>query len=298
MSYKRPQPLAHVRCPECGLPMLERTGKTGNFYGCSRFPVCVGTRPKGGDGVDSYTKLLQTTYLNAVRVLSSPKFSGFIRGPRCMFEQVVGKADFTEEEFQSFDLERTANELLERAIDWACAQTGVDFLVNAHEERFDHIKNKLKYLTSSKQMREMPKPEISRRYYVDSEIDALEAHLAVEEANNGQACPRCNGWSEELTELMTCFDGDEEIDARAFTGLKATPAVIIEQIIPGLEDKYALKLTRKWDCGRCGVYSCRIEYRPDGQREVSFSYENDKHTPGVSAGIVFLNRRPPTNKQR
>ncbi len=275
--------------------MLERVGKTGGFYGCSRFPICVGTRPKGGDGVDSYTKLLQATYLNAVRVLSSPKFGGFIGGPRSMFEQVVGRADYTEEEFARFDLEHTANDLLERAIDWACAQTGVDFLVNAHEERFDHIKNKLKYLTSSKQMREMPKPEIARRYYVESEIDALEAHLAVEETNSGQACPRCSGWSEELTELMTCFDGDEKID---LGGLAMRPESVIEQIIPGLDDKFHIKLTRKWDCGRCGIYSCCIEYRPGGQRDVSFTYENDKSTPGVSAGVVFLNRRKPPAKPR
>jgi restriction system protein len=37
-------------CPVCGSPMVRRTAKRGAkvgeaFYGCSRFPVCRGTRP-------------------------------------------------------------------------------------------------------------------------------------------------------------------------------------------------------------------------------------------------------------
>lgn len=33
-----------VACPKCGSPMVERTGKNGRFYGCSRYPACKGTR--------------------------------------------------------------------------------------------------------------------------------------------------------------------------------------------------------------------------------------------------------------
>ena len=49
----------NVRCPECGVAMIERTSPRGTFYGCARFPVCVGLRPAGGDGEDSYTLLLR-----------------------------------------------------------------------------------------------------------------------------------------------------------------------------------------------------------------------------------------------
>ena len=31
-------------CPKCGSPMLRRTGKYGEFYGCSTYPWCRGTR--------------------------------------------------------------------------------------------------------------------------------------------------------------------------------------------------------------------------------------------------------------
>lgn len=31
-------------CPECGAPMAERNGKYGNFWGCTKYPECKGTR--------------------------------------------------------------------------------------------------------------------------------------------------------------------------------------------------------------------------------------------------------------
>lgn len=33
-----------VCCPNCGAPMIRRKGKYGEFYGCSDFPRCRGTR--------------------------------------------------------------------------------------------------------------------------------------------------------------------------------------------------------------------------------------------------------------
>jgi DNA topoisomerase-1 len=38
-----------VVCPRCGSPMIERSGKNGRFYGCSRFPACKGTRNMPAD---------------------------------------------------------------------------------------------------------------------------------------------------------------------------------------------------------------------------------------------------------
>lgn len=35
-----------VSCPKCGLPMALRKGSNGEFYGCTDFPNCKGTRPK------------------------------------------------------------------------------------------------------------------------------------------------------------------------------------------------------------------------------------------------------------
>jgi DNA topoisomerase-1 len=47
-----------VLCPKCGSPMVERTGKNGRFYGCSRYPACKGTRNIGvSDGHNSNTDL-------------------------------------------------------------------------------------------------------------------------------------------------------------------------------------------------------------------------------------------------
>ena len=31
-------------CPKCNSPMVKRNGKYGEFWGCSRFPSCDGTR--------------------------------------------------------------------------------------------------------------------------------------------------------------------------------------------------------------------------------------------------------------
>jgi len=33
-----------IRCPICGLPMVQRTGPRGQFLGCSTYPKCKGTR--------------------------------------------------------------------------------------------------------------------------------------------------------------------------------------------------------------------------------------------------------------
>ncbi len=48
-ARRSPAPAAvpGVLCPKCGAPMVERTGKNGRFYGCSRYPACKGTRNIG-----------------------------------------------------------------------------------------------------------------------------------------------------------------------------------------------------------------------------------------------------------
>jgi DNA topoisomerase I len=39
-----PEPDERVRCPECGKPMLLRTGRFGRFFGCVDYPTCKGIR--------------------------------------------------------------------------------------------------------------------------------------------------------------------------------------------------------------------------------------------------------------
>jgi DNA topoisomerase-1 len=40
----RQQPDPNVACPKCGAPMVKRTGPRGEFWGCSTYPECKGTR--------------------------------------------------------------------------------------------------------------------------------------------------------------------------------------------------------------------------------------------------------------
>ncbi len=39
-----------IHCPQCRAPMRQRSGKYGDFWSCSRFPQCRGTRPIENDG--------------------------------------------------------------------------------------------------------------------------------------------------------------------------------------------------------------------------------------------------------
>ena len=44
VKEKKSKKPANGGCPKCGASMARRSGKYGNFYGCSRFPYCKGTR--------------------------------------------------------------------------------------------------------------------------------------------------------------------------------------------------------------------------------------------------------------
>lgn len=43
-------------CPECGKPMVQRTGRTGPFLGCSGYPDCKSTRSLGGAEAEASTE--------------------------------------------------------------------------------------------------------------------------------------------------------------------------------------------------------------------------------------------------
>lgn len=263
--------LQHVRCPECGVPMMERVGKKGEFYGCSRFPICIGTRPKGGDdGVDSYTTLLRVAYSKAMQFLSSPKFMGFSEAPIWLLTQAIG-SELTDDEAALINLKSMANEHVERGIETAMAwvlEQGevVDFLLNAHEERYAHVRANLRFETTAEQVRRMPKPEIVRRYDT-SDLTQLEAFLAQNWQVPGVECPRCDSWAATKTEELA-----------------VVREVSLEELF---EDDSGEPKTTLFECGRCGNFE-RIEQKGAATRYV---YEDDKNNPNVVPGIAFNPRK-------
>lgn len=44
-SAKAAPPPTGITCEQCGAPMLKRSGKNGEFYGCSNYPTCRNTKP-------------------------------------------------------------------------------------------------------------------------------------------------------------------------------------------------------------------------------------------------------------
>ena len=276
VRFQKRELLQHVRCPECGVPMIERQGSKGGFYGCSRFPLCIGTRPKGGEDDDSYTKLLHKTYVRAVRFISSPRFMGYVEAPRWMAEQAIGHAP-TIDEFVDFDAKAMANEHLERAIDSACAWASekagdtIDFLLNEHEERYASLRAKLIFVTTAEQIRKMPKAEIFRRYDM-TDLSQFEAQIAGNFKTEGMYCPRCNSWSESnLTKPLA----DAEMEA-----------------LFNDEEPHIHK--QSWECGRCGVFTkTTTRVRKSSSEDIEFA--NDANDPTFIKGITF---RVPPRKEK
>jgi DNA topoisomerase I len=60
-----PEPDERVRCPECGKPMLLRTGRFGRFFGCVDYPTCKGIR-------NLQQRLMHRTPEGEVRPFRSP----------------------------------------------------------------------------------------------------------------------------------------------------------------------------------------------------------------------------------
>lgn len=277
--------LQHIRCPECGVPMVERTGKQGVFYGCARFPICIGSRPQGA-GLDSYTKLLHVAYLKAARCLSSSRFMGHADTPAWLLAKAFDREP-TEEELINSQVTSMAVEHLERAIDaaceWASEKQGetLDFLVFAHDERYESLKGRLKYLTSAEQIRAMPKPEIVRRYDT-SDITQFEADLAQTWEGEGVSCPRCGNWSSQQRNDGVVQVGDS--DWEKLSKLKISDKDLASLFETATKEQMVVK--RKWECGRCGVFT-RTETKKGREASVHFEYEDDKKEPGVVAGASF-----------
>lgn len=266
-----------MRCPECGVPMVERVGKKGKFYGCSRFPICIGTRPDGGDDVDSYTTLLRVAYSKATQFLSSPKFMGFTEAPIWLLTQALGR-EVTDEEFADNSLKDMVNEHIERGVETAIAwvlEQGevVDFLLNAHEERYAHVRANLRFETTAEQVRRMPKPEIVRRYDT-SDLTQLEAFLTQNWQVDGIECPRCDSWAVTKT-----------------VELAVVHTVSLDELF---EDAFDTSKHSVFDCGRCGIFE-RIEQNGVPTR---YEYEDDKNNPNVVPGIAFQPRKFKEDKDK
>jgi len=277
---ERPQYLNHIRCPECGVAMAERTRTRFNedgespgakFYGCRRFPLCVGTRPFGV-GIDSYTKLLQAAYTKALVFLSSPKFLGVEAAQPWLLAQALEKGDDYEVlvpavgDYNPNDLDNGA---LEHGIDAACdyaAEHGIeqDFLVLAHEERMLAIRSRLKYSTKPEVMRGMPRAEIQRRYDTGT-MEQFEASITTDWTNDGQHCPRCGGWAQAQEAKHPMVNGEVDWDAL-------------------FKDMDANGEQSAWTCATCGPFS-RI-----GD---TYTYDNDALDPMSVKGATFINRRRP-----
>lgn len=285
--FKERTLLQHVRCPECGVPMLERLGTKGGFYGCARFPLCIGTRPKGGEDVDSYTKLLRKAYVRAVRFLSSPKFMGFADAPRWLVEQATGNVP-TDDELEDFDVTSLANEHLERAVDAACAWASdkagdtVDFLVNEHEMRYASLRAKLVFVTTAEQIQKMPKAEIVRRYDL-TDLSQLEAQIAGTFKAEGMYCPRCEGWCER-----------KDVDDQAQAVVDFTQPMTDAELEALFDDKVPIVHKRSWECGRCGVFTkTTVRVKNDTTEDTEFA--SDANDPTFIKGVTF---RVPTRKEK
>lgn len=239
-KYKKRELLQHVRCPECGAPMVSREGHTGGFYGCSRFPLCVGTRGQEPGELDSYTRLLRTAYAKALLFLNSPQQLGLEQAAFWMATKTMDREP-SEEEWSKYSINNVPNEWLERAVDaagdYATEKLGTttDFLVMAHEERYAAIRGKLRYVTDPGQIRRMPQAEFTRRYDT-SDIAQFEALITKDWQPGGHNCPRCGCWSAPMVDgqrivrevkLEDLFEPDENIDDEEKT----------------------------WDCGRCGPFT-------------------------------------------
>jgi hypothetical protein len=237
--------------------MVERNSVSrGAFYGCSRFPLCVGTRPIH-PGQSSYTKLLLAAYDKALVFLSGPKFFGPAEASLWMLSRALNleegelPAD-THKPVGLTDVE------LERGIDAAIEHLATlsidhDFLVAAHNERMQGIRSRLHYITAPTQLRNMPTPLIVRRYDAGM-IEQFEASITTDWVSDGQHCPRCGEWAESIHSTT-------KID-----------------LLGPFDDEADMLSKKVFDCGECGVFT---------KLKNTYKYERDKNEPGVAPGITL-----------
>lgn len=261
--------LEHVRCPECGVAMVKREGRRGPFFGCSRFPLCCGTRPSTlhqarSLGEDSYSRLLRSAYNMALQgLITRGEEKMLAREAQCWLASVACGKEIDESILDLHGLHTFTNDEIERAVDAAgehCAD-GSDFLVEAHEARLLAMRARIREVDPT-QVRNLPEPEIRRRYDT-SDLTRFEADLAPTWRKDGRMCLRCGAWSE----LRTALPDGIKLDLQ---GASLPTADVFGNM-------------NCWDCGNCGLF---VEVE-DKRGAKNYIYIRDREDPLCAPGIAF-----------
>lgn len=268
---RRVELLHDVRCPECGAPMAERNGKEGPFYGCGRFPICIGTRPKGGERDDSYTSLLKKAYTKAVQVASGPAVLGFAGASAWFSSRLRGvKQDHVSTD-DTVTMHDVTNALLENIVDEASAlvseksEREIDFLVLAHEERMEAMRHKLKFELDPHIVRRMPPASIHRRYDT-SALDQLEASITTDWQRDGKRCPACSAWSELILTM---------------------PEPTKLTLLGPSNSSNSFEVGKEvWDCGHCGLFWRLSLSNEDEEEDFSEKAKAGSYVFGKNVGVT------------
>lgn len=88
-------------CPECGAPLVIRSGKHGPFAGCSRYPDCEYIRPLAPRHEGHVVKILEgiaCPECGADKALRQGRYGMFIacsRYPECLHSETIDQPDET-----------------------------------------------------------------------------------------------------------------------------------------------------------------------------------------------------------
>lgn len=167
-----------VQCPECGVDMVLREGQMGQFHGCQRFPLCLGTRPIGAHNkaksYDSLTQLLLDTHALAVKHLAKPHMLGRMGCISWWLSRKVNLTDVSKLEEHVDAASAKATELGEP----------MDFIATVYEVRkrkkSAYINNVKKRVMPIGQLKRLPRPVFTKRWDT-SEIDQIEIALLPDE---------------------------------------------------------------------------------------------------------------------
>jgi len=84
-------------CPECNLPMAQRQGKFGPFWGCSQYPRCCGMRSQNGEarppGKPPARKDQAKREADNRAAIAKLAAMDFMDGQPCPFDDVPGESD-------------------------------------------------------------------------------------------------------------------------------------------------------------------------------------------------------------
>ncbi|MBI2049977.1 MAG: type I DNA topoisomerase [Candidatus Staskawiczbacteria bacterium] len=79
------QTLTDRKCPKCNSPLVEKMGRFGRFYGCSKFPQCKHTEPIKNNGTGIKCPKCQIGEIVSKRTKKGKIFYGCDQFPKCDF---------------------------------------------------------------------------------------------------------------------------------------------------------------------------------------------------------------------